>query len=92
MDFLNLLLYNLLSADIQLCVKPIFLVRGSQGCGKRTLIQIISERMGLNMLNVDFAEIQTLIPAQNETKLHALLQKAKKCVPCILYLNNIQVR
>jgi len=84
--------FNVLFADIQLHVKPIFLIRGSQGCGKRRLIQIMSERMGLNLLDVDFAEVQTLIPAQNETKLHALLQKAEKCVPCVLYLNNIQVR
>ncbi|XP_018048989.1 PREDICTED: peroxisomal biogenesis factor 6 isoform X2 [Atta colombica] len=77
-------------ANIQLNVRPIFLVKGPRGCGKHNLVRAISKRIGLNFLGVDFVEVQTLTSAQTEAKLRIMLQNAQKCVPCILYLNNIQ--
>lgn len=56
------------------------------------LVRVASERLGLNMYDVDFAEVQTLTSAQTEAKLRTVLQNAQRYVPCILYLNNIQVR
>lgn len=79
-------------SDVQLHVKPVFLVKGPRGCGKRELVRTASARMGLNFLCVDFAEVQTLTAAQTEAKLRITLHNAQQCVPCILYLNNIQVR
>jgi len=79
-------------ANIQLNIRPIFLVKGPRGCGKHNLVRATSKRMGLNFLGVDFVEVQTLTSAQTEAKLRIMLQNAQKCVPCILYLNNIQVR
>lgn len=73
-------------------MKPTFLIRGPQGSGKRELVGIMSERMGLHLLDVDLAEMQALMPAQSENKFRTLLLNARKSVPCILYLNNIQVR
>lgn len=78
-------------AGIQLNVRPVFLMKGSRGCGKRELVRTTSKRMGLNFLGVDFVEVQTLTSAQTEAKLRIMLQNAQQCVPCILYLNNIQV-
>lgn len=78
-------------ADIRLNVRPVFLVKGPRGCGKHELVQVASKSMGLNFLSVDFAEVQTLTSAQTEAKLRIMLQNAQQCVPCILYLNNIQV-
>lgn len=66
-------------------------MKGPRGCGKRELVQFASARMGLNFLGVDFAEVQTLTAAQTEAKLRITLHNAQQCVPCILYLNNIQV-
>lgn len=73
-------------------MKPIFLVKGSRGCGKHELVRIASEKFGLNLLDVDFAQVQTLTSVQTEAKLRIALHNARQCVPCILYLNNIQVR
>lgn len=79
-------------ANIRLNVRPVFLVKGPRGCGKYELVRATSKRMGLNFLGVDFVEVQTLTSAQTEAKLRIILQNAQKCVPCILYLNNVQVR
>ncbi|EZA52228.1 Peroxisomal biogenesis factor [Ooceraea biroi] len=91
LEYLESCIMPFLKEDIQLHVKPTFLVKGPQGCGKRELIQIMSERTGLHLFDVDFAEMQTLLPAQVENKIRLLLLNARKCVPCVLYLNNIQV-
>ncbi|EFN70620.1 Peroxisome assembly factor 2 [Camponotus floridanus] len=80
-----------LKKNVQLHVRPVFLVKGPRGCGKRELVRIASARMGLNFLCVDFAEVQTLTAAQTEAKLRITLHNAQQCVPCILYLNNIQI-
>lgn len=72
-------------------MRPVFLVKGPRGCGKHELVRAASKRMGLNFLDVNFAEVQTLTSAQTEAKLRIMLQNAQQRVPCILYLNNIQV-
>ncbi|XP_076549075.1 peroxisomal biogenesis factor 6 isoform X1 [Osmia lignaria lignaria] len=77
--------------EIQLPIKPVFLVKGSQGSNKRKLIQILTEKIGLNCLNADFAEVQALTSAQTEAKLRIVLHNAEQSVPCILCLNNIEV-
>lgn len=78
-------------ADVQLNVRPVFLVKGPRGCGKHELVRAASKRLGLNFLDDDFVEVQTLTSAHTEIKLRAMLANAERCVPCILYLNNIQV-
>ncbi|XP_054006126.1 peroxisomal ATPase PEX6 [Hylaeus anthracinus] len=80
-----------INCDIRLPIKPIFLVRGPQGSNKCKLIQTVSEKLGLNFLCTDFAEVQALTSAQTEAKLRIVLHNAKQSVPCILYLNNIEV-
>ncbi|XP_017888187.1 peroxisome assembly factor 2 [Ceratina calcarata] len=77
--------------DVQLPLKPIFLIKGAQGSNKSTLIQILVERMGLHFLNADFAEVQALTSAQTEAKLRIVLHNAEQSVPCMLCLNNIEV-
>lgn len=87
----RLLILHLSIADCQLHVKPMFLLKGPRGCGKHELVEIASERLGLNFLDVDFAEVQALTTAPTEAKLRIVLQTAQRRVPCTLYLNNIQV-
>ncbi|CAL7946508.1 unnamed protein product [Xylocopa violacea] len=80
-----------IKCDIKLPLKPIFLIKGSQGSNKRKLIQILAEKIGLNFINADFAEVQALTSAQTEAKLRIVLHNAEQSVPCILCLNNIEV-
>ncbi|CAD1476808.1 unnamed protein product, partial [Heterotrigona itama] len=84
-------IFPFIKYDIQLPIKPIFLIKGSQGSNKRKLAQILAEKMGLNFLNTDFAEVQALTSAQTEAKLRIVLHNAEQSVPCILCLNNIEV-
>ncbi|KAK2582112.1 hypothetical protein KPH14_004484 [Odynerus spinipes] len=80
-----------IKSDIQLPIKPVFLLVGLPGSGIHEIVQITSEMMGLHLLSIDFAEIQALTSAQTEAKLRILLHNAQKSAPCILCLNNIQV-
>ncbi|XP_076298831.1 peroxisomal biogenesis factor 6 isoform X2 [Lasioglossum baleicum] len=77
--------------DVQLPIKPIFLVKGSLGSNKCKLVQTLSERIGLNFLHTDLAEVQALTSAQTEAKLRIVLHNAEQSVPCILCLSNIEV-
>lgn len=78
--------------DIYIDVKPVFLVEGPVGSGKSRLIKAAAESMGLHLLEADVAEIQSLTSAQTEAKLRIILNEAEVCVPCVLMLQNIQVR
>lgn len=73
-------------------IKPIFLVKGSAGCGKYRLIKTLSQQMGFNFLNIDCNDIQTLSVSQTETRLRISLNNAQNSAPCILKLSNIDVR
>ncbi|XP_011640683.1 peroxisome assembly factor 2 [Pogonomyrmex barbatus] len=91
LEYLESCIMPFLKKDVQLNIRPVFLVKGSRGCGKHKLVRAASKRIGLNFLGIDFVEVQTLTSAQTEAKLRMMLQNAQQCVPCILYLNNIQV-
>ncbi|XP_011300123.1 peroxisome assembly factor 2-like, partial [Fopius arisanus] len=80
-----------ISSDNWLGLKPVFLVEGPQGCGKYHLVKILSQRLGLNFMNVDCSEIQTLSPSQTEAKIRIAFNNAEKSTPCILKLSNIQI-
>lgn len=80
-----------IKSDIQLHVKPVFLLVGSPGSGVPEIVQITSEILGLCLLSINFTEIQALTSAQTEAKLRITLNNAKKSAPCLLCLNNIQI-
>ncbi|XP_033328747.2 peroxisomal biogenesis factor 6 isoform X1 [Megalopta genalis] len=77
--------------DIQLPIKPIFLIKGSLGSNKYKLIQTVAERIGLNFLYADLAEVQALTSAQTEAKLRIVLHNAEQSIPCVLCLSNIEL-
>lgn len=77
--------------DIQLKVKPIFLIKATVGCGKNKLIQLVAEKWGFNLIIGDFAEMQTLTSAQTEAKMRTVFHNALNSTPCLLCLTNIQV-
>nr|XP_012225012.1 PREDICTED: peroxisome assembly factor 2 [Linepithema humile]XP_012225013.1 PREDICTED: peroxisome assembly factor 2 [Linepithema humile] len=91
LEYIESCIMPFLKEDIQSHIRPVFLVKGPRGCGKHELVRIASEKFGLNLLDVDFAQVQTLTSVQTEAKLRIVMQNAQQCVPCILYLNNIQV-
>jgi len=71
-----------LQKDVRLNVRPVFLIKGPRCCGKHELVRASSNRMGLNFLDVNFVEVQTLTSAQTEAKLRIMLQNAQQYVPC----------
>ncbi|KAG7199809.1 hypothetical protein KM043_000470 [Ampulex compressa] len=71
-------------------LKPLLLLEGPRGCGKRRLVRICCERSGLHLLEADFAEAQSPTSAQTEANLRVLFRKASASAPCVLYLTNLQ--
>ncbi|XP_011685326.1 PREDICTED: peroxisome assembly factor 2 [Wasmannia auropunctata] len=74
--------------DIRLNVKPVFLVKGPEGCGKSELVETAAKRMGLLFLNTDV--MATFASMKTELMLRSMLETAESCTPCLLYINNIQ--
>lgn len=83
---------SLLIVDIYINLKPVFLIEGSAGSGKSRLVKMLAKTFGLHLLEADFADVQSLTSAQTEAKLRIILHDAQNCVPCILLLQNIQVK
>ncbi|KAI4499158.1 hypothetical protein M0802_005741 [Mischocyttarus mexicanus] len=90
-DHLKDCILPFVKSDIQLHVKPTFLLTGPSGSAINEIVQITSDVIGLHLLNVDFSEIQTVISAQTEAKLRIFMNNANKCAPCIICMNNIQI-
>lgn len=76
---------------MHLNINPLILIEGPKGCGKSRLTKIAAKILGINLVESDFANIQSLTSAQTEAKLRIVFNSAEKSVPCILLMHNIQV-
>lgn len=46
---------------------------------------------GVNLLNVDFSDVQSITSAQTEAKLRIAFKNAENSAPCLLKFNNLQI-
>lgn len=79
-------------SDSKLNIRPVFLIRGPQGCGKYRLVETLTKRKGIHLVSFCFSETRTLATAQKETRIRTTLQNSLDCTPCILLLQNIEAR
>ncbi|KAJ8891910.1 hypothetical protein PR048_004466 [Dryococelus australis] len=73
-------------------IRPVFLLRGPCGSGKRTAAHAAARSLGLRMWEVDCLELCGSSPGQAEGKLKFVFTRAKQYSPCIVLLRNIHVR
>lgn len=71
--------------------KPIFLLSGAHGSGKKTVLRCISQYFGLHVLEVDCFDFFGAGSSVAEAKFEIITSKVKKLSPCLLRLNNIEV-
>lgn len=72
-------------------IKPLFLIYGPRGSGKKLIVKSVAKQLGLNIWIVDCCDIQSNTAASTEGKLKSVFNKAKEFVPCIVLLKNIEV-
>lgn len=72
-------------------LRPMYLVCGVQGSGKKTVVNSVSQSLGLHVLKADCLELFGFSKQAAEAKLGFVISKAKKSAPCLLLLQNIEV-
>ena len=79
----------LLKKKIQL--KPMFLLSGAKGSGKKTTLEALALSLGLHLIHANCFDFS----GQNLTfisgKFDQIFSKVRRTVPCILHLQNIEV-
>lgn len=70
---------------------PVFLMQGSRGSGKTSVLNCVAKDLGLQIYGVDCVDIVSQIASQTEAKLRTALSRANTCEPLILALFNFEV-
>lgn len=65
------------------------LICGPSGCGKTTLAFAIANHYSLPLLKVSATEIISGMSGESESKLRDIFEEAKRCQPCILFIDDI---
>ncbi|XP_063233830.1 peroxisomal ATPase PEX6 [Bacillus rossius redtenbacheri] len=71
--------------------RPVFLVRGARGSGKRTAVRAAARAAGLRVWEADCLELLGGSPGQAEGRLKFVFARARQYAPCIVLLGNIHV-
>lgn len=78
-------------SDSCLTSLPVFLMQGSRGSGKTSILNCVARDLGLQIYGVDCVDIVSQIASQTEAKLRIALSRANTCEPLILALFNFEV-
>ncbi len=65
------------------------LLYGPPGCGKTFIARAAAGEMGAQFLAVSLAEILDMYVGQSERNVHELFETARRCAPCIVFLDEI---
>ncbi|CAH0728500.1 unnamed protein product, partial [Brenthis ino] len=80
-----------LSASLISPIIPMLLLTGAIGSGRHLLVKTLAKYNGLNCLHVDCNTIQNSTAKQTESKINAMIQKAKAAAPVIVLMDNFDV-
>lgn len=72
-------------------LKPVFLVHGANGCGKKLLIESLSQYLGMSYINHSCFDWPTNNITQFKKKVELFFEDIREITPCILHLENIEV-
>ncbi|CAG8811905.1 14139_t:CDS:2, partial [Racocetra persica] len=87
-------LFNLISSclhpsAVSLNLSCTVLLHGPRGCGKKTAVEWIAERIGVHVYEVNCFDFAGETDTKTETSLRSRLDKAVTCSPCVLLLRHI---
>lgn len=69
-----------------------FLITGPKGSGKAQILSSLSQKLGMKMCRVSNVDLSAQAYAQTEIKIKNAMFRAKVCAPCMLVINNFEVR
>lgn len=72
-------------------LKPVFLVCGPNGCGKKILIESVSKYLGVRYINKCCFDWPTNNIAQFKKKIEYFFEDIRKISPCLLHIENVEV-
>ncbi|XP_045502518.1 peroxisome assembly factor 2 [Colias croceus] len=82
---------NTLSDAMPSPILPLLLLTGATGSGRHLLVKTLAKCNGLNCVTIDCNALQSSTAKQTESKIYALIQKAKEAAPAIILLDNFEV-
>ncbi|CAG4957484.1 unnamed protein product [Colias eurytheme] len=82
---------NTLSDAMSSPILPLLLLTGATGSGRHLLVKTLAKCNGLNCVTIDCNALQSSTAKQTESKIYALIQKAKEAAPAIILLDNFEV-
>ncbi|CAG8446247.1 7060_t:CDS:10 [Dentiscutata erythropus] len=87
-------LFNLISSCLHpsallLNLSCTVLLHGPRGCGKKTAVEWVAERVGVHVYEVNCFDFAGETDTKTETSLRSRLDKAVTCSPCVLLLRHI---
>jgi len=72
-------------------LKPVFLVYGVNGCGKKLLIESVSKYIGVQYISQCCFNWPTNNIVQFKKRIEYFFDDIRKMTPCLLHLENIEV-
>lgn len=79
------------SAKLRRRIHPAFLLSGSPGSGKTTVVGALGRRLGLHVYQVSCRNVLGDTAASTEARMRASLQKSNYYAPCILHLRHVDL-
>ncbi|MBS1848630.1 MAG: ATP-binding protein [Actinobacteria bacterium] len=65
------------------------LLYGPPGCGKTHLARAVAGELGARFIAVGLTDVLSMWLGQSEHNLHDVFQHARRCAPCVLFLDEI---
>ncbi|XP_038206779.1 peroxisomal biogenesis factor 6 [Zerene cesonia] len=82
---------NTLSDAMSSPILPLLLLTGAIGSGRHLLVKTLAKCNGLNCVPIDCNALQSSTAKQTESKIYALIQKAKEAAPTLVLLDNFEI-
>lgn len=67
------------------------LIHGPNGCGKSSLMELISEYFSISTIKIDCSKIFSAIPGETEKELQGSFERAKKKAPSIILIDDLHL-
>ncbi|XP_076890818.1 cell division control protein 48 homolog C-like [Bidens hawaiensis] len=69
-----------------------YLLYGPPGCGKTSIAKAVANEAGTSFIHIQGPELMNKFVGESELALRTIFSRARKCSPCILFIDEIDAR